>query len=96
MCRDCYPTDLSGLRRKIEDLSAECQTYLRTNARPRYNLREYDVETLMDYFRDFVTWHPNIGYTRAPSPGDLFQVFTAYPTKGYLNLFHPRVLGLGA
>ena len=24
------------------------------------------------------------------------QVFTAYPTKGYLNLFHPRVLGLGA
>ena len=73
MCRDCYPTDLSGLRRKIEDLSAECQTYLRTNARPRYNLREYDVETLMDDFRDFVTWHPNIGYTRAPSPGDLFQ-----------------------
>jgi len=24
------------------------------------------------------------------------EVFTAYPTKGYLNLFHPRVLGLGA
>ena len=24
------------------------------------------------------------------------EVFTAYPTKVYLNLFHPRVLGLGA
>ena len=73
MCRDCYPTDLSGLGRKIADLSDECQTYLRAHARPRYDLHEYDVEPLMDYFREFVTWHPNMGYTRAPSPDDLFQ-----------------------
>ena len=31
-----------------------------------------------------------------PLPPDFVQVFTAYPTKGYLNLFRLHVLGLGA
>ena len=41
---------------------------------------------------------PNVDATIGNSTGGsvLYQVFTAYPTKPYLNLFLWRVLGLGA
>ena len=86
MSRGGYPVDLSALKPRIVELSAECHTYLRENTRnKRYNLQEFDVDTLTAGFRDFVTWRPNLGYDYAPTAEFLFQEWADKVRAAALN-----------